>query len=82
VLWLAVDQKRILVTDDKNLGEPAVKDRLPFIGMILLRTSNDDRDFRARLILGVSRSDPQLACGASVVSEDHRIRRQDLRAVP
>lgn len=82
VLRLAVAEQRILVTDDKDFGELVVKDQLPFVGVILMRTSTDDGDVQARLILDVLRSDPKLVDGAIVVIEDHRFRRRELRPAP
>lgn len=79
VLALAVAEQRILVTDDKDFGELVVKQSLPFVGVILLRTAASDGDHQARMILDALRADPQLAHGAILVIEDHRIRRRELR---
>lgn len=82
ILQLSVSQGRVLITDDKDFGELVVKGNLPFVGVILLRTSSDDGDVQARLVLDVLRRDPQLAHGAVLVIEDHRIRRRELRPLP
>ena len=82
VLQLAVAEGRVLVTDDKDFGELVVKDNLPFVGVILLRTGSDDGDVQAKLILDALGGNPALAHGAVLVIEDNRIRRRELRPLP
>ena len=82
VLQLSVAEGRVLVTDDKDFGELVVKDNLPFVGVILLRTSTDDGDVQAKLILDALAGNPALAHGAVLVIDDIRIRQRELRPLP
>jgi len=44
VLQTAVDQSRIVITEDKDFGELTVRLRLPAYGVVLLRMDSEDAD--------------------------------------
>lgn len=46
ILPLAVEEKRILLTEDKDFGELVYRLRKPAIGVILLRFEVKDRDLK------------------------------------
>lgn len=77
VLTLAVAESRILVTEDKDFGDYAVRQRVPLPGVILLRIDPANRSRKAERILQLLADfSDRLAQHYTVVSEDRfRFRR-------
>jgi predicted nuclease of predicted toxin-antitoxin system len=79
VLSLAHAEGRILITDDKDFGELAIRRLQPASGVVLLRTNSIDPRFEARRILDlIDLHGPDLTDMFCVV-EDDRFRIRSLK---
>jgi predicted nuclease of predicted toxin-antitoxin system len=73
ILEVAHDERRVLVTADKDFGELAIVHRLPHAGIIRL-VDIPARAQAARILTVLSEHGPDLEAGAIITAERGRIR--------
>jgi predicted nuclease of predicted toxin-antitoxin system len=73
ILESANSQKRIVVTRDKDLGDLAVRDKLPRCGIVRLVELPPDLELKL-CIEALTRHEEELRRGALVTVQAHRIR--------
>lgn len=82
ILTLCQSQGRILITEDKDFGELAIRHGKPLPGLILLRISSAHRDRKARVLLALLASHDARLAGRCAVVEETRVRFRPLLTVP
>lgn len=69
ILSLANDQKRILVTLDKDFGELVFKERLVYFGVILFRLKDESIENKKKLLLKTLKSNQEFTGNFTVIRE-------------
>ncbi len=78
-LSLAVNEKRVLITDDKDFGEAVYRDHLPHAGIVLLRLSKSTPATRVEAVERVLHQYGESIVGQFIVATDQKIRFARLR---
>jgi predicted nuclease of predicted toxin-antitoxin system len=81
VLALSRAQGRILVTEDKDFGELAIRDRQPVPGLILLRFTPDRRHRKAGALLALLAGHGEQLAGRFAVVEESGVRLRPLLTI-
>ena len=74
ILSLAVDEKRIVVTMDKDFGELVYKSGLPHRGVILLRLEEHDRKAKVKIMSQILERHGEKLEGHFCVYQNGRLR--------
>ena len=77
VYTIAQDDGRIILTEDKDFGELAIRYKLKAVGVILLRISSTEKKLRQKRVFELLEKYPEKLAGYLVVidSEKFRFRR-------
>lgn len=74
VIQMALDEGRILITNDKDFGEKVFRDRRPHRGVILLRLEDERATSKIAALSHLLRQYPERIQGAFVVVSEHRVK--------
>ena len=74
VIQMALDEGRILITNDKDFGEKVFRDRRPHRGVILLRLEDERAASKIAALSHLLRQYPERIQGAFVVVSEHRVK--------
>ena len=74
ILQRAAFEERIVITNDKDFGELAVRGGHPHAGILLLRLHDDRAANRVRVVERVLRQSAGLLPGRFVVATEHDLR--------
>lgn len=80
VLQLAVNEERILVTEDKDFGELVVRFDLPAYGIVLVRMNPADSDGKLQRVRSAIESHGERFAGSFVVIDEFKIRFRPLKS--
>jgi predicted nuclease of predicted toxin-antitoxin system len=82
ILALSIEQDRILITEDKDFGELAIRHSKLLPGLILLRIAPENRRLKpARVLALIARQGKRLP-GNYVVVDETRVRVRPIPAAP
>jgi predicted nuclease of predicted toxin-antitoxin system len=81
VLALTLAQDRILVTEDKDFGELAIRYGRPVPGLILLRFTTDSRHRKAGALLALLAGHGEQLAGRFAVVEESGVRLRPLLTI-
>lgn len=79
LLTRAHDERRIVITEDKDFGELVYRLRLPARGIILLRFAIDERLMKIPRLLDLLDSESHRLSGSFIVLESDKTRVRPLR---
>lgn len=74
IIHFAYEQKRIVVTNDKDFGDMVYRDQLPHAGVILLRLSDSLASTKIRVLTSVLEQYPDKLQDRFVVATERHIR--------
>ena len=78
VLQTAAGQQRVLLTEDKDFGEPVVRLKLPAYGIVLLRMNPADSAAKLARLRHLLQHHAQRLAGSFVVLNDKKARFRSL----
>ncbi len=81
VLNKAKDEKRILLTEDKDFGELVVRFNKPAYGIILLRFTPLEKKIKYQRVLKLIRKYPSKLPGSFIVADKQKFRIRPLKKV-
>ena len=74
VIELALDQKRVLITNDKDFGEKVYRENCPHVGIILLRLEDERSASKIRVISHLLEKYSGKIMGSFTVVSEHRVK--------
>jgi predicted nuclease of predicted toxin-antitoxin system len=82
ILALAFDQRRILLTEDKDFGELAYRLKKPAFGIILIRIGVKNRNLKWPRLNKLLETYPERCAGRFVVIDENKFRFRPLLYIP
>jgi predicted nuclease of predicted toxin-antitoxin system len=67
LLEIAIAEDRILLTEDKDFGDLAVRRALPVVGVVLVRISSADASKNGRVVLVLANASERLSGSYTVI---------------
>ena len=74
VIQIALDQERILITNDKDFGEKVFRDNCPHVGIILMRLEDERAASKTTVLSHLLTKYPDKLQGAFTVVSEHRVK--------
>ena len=79
VLRHSIEERRVVITEDKDFGELVYRLRRPAYGIILLRFTEDEHEIKIQRLLNLMTERGRQLAGSFVVLERHKTRIRPLR---
>jgi predicted nuclease of predicted toxin-antitoxin system len=74
VMQIALDQERILITNDKDFGEKVFRDNCPHVGIILMRLDDERPASKTEVLSHLLTTYSDRLLGAFTVVSEHRVK--------
>jgi predicted nuclease of predicted toxin-antitoxin system len=82
LITLSIQQDRILITEDKDFGELAIRHRQSLPGLVLIRIAPENRRRKPARVLALLSKHGGLLSGSYAVVDETRVRLRSIRATP
>jgi predicted nuclease of predicted toxin-antitoxin system len=82
VLALALDERRIIITEDKDFGELVYRLKKPAYGIILIRIGVKNRSLKWPRMKKLLEAYPERCTGRFVVIDENKVRFRPLLYIP